>query len=146
MAADLDLQEGVSDAADIMLRGKAAHEQAAHDVAQLRDVLAVGLNSCGFNLADLHHQRHPRQQHPMVPVQQQLGCDVLKGLDRVWDLPDHPASRHFLLLSYGVPCLNFICPHVHSGQQHPRSACPAADLVQCPGSIVVPQSNINSPG
>jgi len=95
----LDLQEGVCDAADIMLWSKAAHEQAAHDVAQLGHMSAVGLDGCGVNRADLHHQRYPRQQHAMMPVQQQLGCNVLEGLNRIRDLSDDSALQMLPRLS-----------------------------------------------
>ena len=96
----LDLQEGICDAADVMLWGEATHEQTAHDVAQLRHMPTIRLNGGRVHRADLHHERHPRQQHAVMPVQQQLGCHVLEGLYGVRHLPDHPAPGTILYCIY----------------------------------------------
>ena len=53
----LDLQKRVSDAADIVLWSKAAHEQAAQDLAEHGNMLSVLLYRVGIYLTDLQHQR-----------------------------------------------------------------------------------------
>ncbi len=78
--AHLDLQEGVSDAADVMLRREAAHQQAAQHLAQRGHVTPVSFNSSWLHRADFQHECDSCEEHAVVPVCQQLSRCVLEGL------------------------------------------------------------------
>jgi hypothetical protein len=54
----LDLQEGVGDAADIVVSREAAHDEAAQDLAQHGHLRTIHLYRRWLHLADVHHQRH----------------------------------------------------------------------------------------
>ena len=59
-----------------MLRSKAAHEQAAQNLAQHGDMPAILLNDAGIYGTYLMHQGDPSQKYPMMAIIEQ-GCGLL---------------------------------------------------------------------
>ena len=91
--ADLDLQEGVCDAAHIVLSLEAAGHHAAQDPTQSGHVFSVHGDQGRIYVADLQHEGDAREHDRVVPVFEQRHCPVLEALDRLWNLAQHPAEK-----------------------------------------------------
>ena len=85
----LDLQEGVVHAGDVVLGRAAALQQRPQQAAERGHVRAVALRGARVEVADREHERGAREQHAVVLVVQEVGGAVGKLLDELGVLLEH---------------------------------------------------------